>query len=312
MIDYYKSGNSDLYAYIASVAMHKDISDCMEFYPKGTKVYFDGKQYHKATGNEQNIEESTGADPYTNKEGKTLRKNFKAILLGICYGKGVGSVAEDLGITEEAAQELFDTFFNKFPKIKEFMDISQNMARKYGYVETVMGRRRRIPAMTLPEYDFESVGNKPVDFNPLDFMSSNTNLGVSEEEKERYRQLLKKARYYKEKQKIKEDLELNGIKLIDNTKKISDATRQCLNSRVQGSAGDQAKLAMIEAFNNERLKELGFHMLIPVHDEVVCECPIENVEECSKIFSNIMSHVFDKYLPTPFKCDVSIFKSWNG
>lgn len=85
MIDYYKESHgkkSDLYAYIASVAMHKDISDCLEFYPAGTKVYNDGTQYLKAMRNEPNIEISTGEDPFVNKEGKKMRKHFKAILLG--------------------------------------------------------------------------------------------------------------------------------------------------------------------------------------------------------------------------------------
>ena len=85
MIDYYKESHgkkSDLYAYIASVATHKDISDCLEFYPAGTKVYNDGTQYLKAKGNEPNIEISTGEDPFVNKEGKKMRKHFKAILLG--------------------------------------------------------------------------------------------------------------------------------------------------------------------------------------------------------------------------------------
>lgn len=69
---------------------------------------------------------------------------------------------------------------------------------------------------------------------------------------------------------------------------------------------------MIELSNNKRLQDLGFRLLIPVHDEVIAECPEENVKECSKLLAETMSHAAEEILEMPIKCDVSITKQWYG
>lgn len=72
------------------------------------------------------------------------------------------------------------------------------------------------------------------------------------------------------------------------------------------------KLAMIRLNNNKELKKLGFRLLIPVHDEVIAECPEENVKECSKLLADTMSKAAEEILQMPIKCDVSITKQWYG
>lgn len=67
---------------------------------------------------------------------------------------------------------------------------------------------------------------------------------------------------------------------------------------------------MIKLNNNARLKELGFKLLVPVHDEVIAECPIENVKECSKLLAETMSKAAESILEMPIKCDVEITKQW--
>ena len=72
------------------------------------------------------------------------------------------------------------------------------------------------------------------------------------------------------------------------------------------------KLAMIELHRNERLKELGFRMLIPVHDEIIAECPEENVKECSELLAKTMSYAAEQILEMPIKCDVACSYQWYG
>lgn len=69
---------------------------------------------------------------------------------------------------------------------------------------------------------------------------------------------------------------------------------------------------MIRLNNNKELKKLGFRLLIPVHDEVIAECPEENVKECSKLLADTMSKAAEEILQMPIKCDVSITKQWYG
>lgn len=79
----------------------------------------------------------------------------------------------------------------------------------------------------------------------------------------------------------------------------SYAERLSVNSAIQGTAGDITINAQIRVANNHRLKELGCKMLIQVHDELVFECPEENVEEAITIIKFLMEHPFGD---SPEKC----------
>lgn len=69
-----------------------------------------------------------------------------------------------------------------------------------------------------------------------------------------------------------------------------DGDRAAVNHRIQGTAADITMLAMIKCHQDERLRELGVHMLLQVHDEVVFEVPDAHIEEASKIIQYHMEH----------------------
>jgi DNA polymerase-1 len=73
-----------------------------------------------------------------------------------------------------------------------------------------------------------------------------------------------------------------------------------------------SKLAMIKLNSNERLKELGFRMLVPIHDEILAECPEENVAEVVPLFAQMMSEAPGDKFTIPIKCDVEITHRWYG
>ena len=75
--------------------------------------------------------------------------------------------------------------------------------------------------------------------------------------------------------------------------------RLSVNSAIQGTAGDITINAQIRIADEERLKELGVKMLIQVHDELVFECPEENLEEAISIIKHDMEHPFGD---DPRKC----------
>lgn len=68
---------------------------------------------------------------------------------------------------------------------------------------------------------------------------------------------------------------------------------------------------MIELYNNQELKDLGFKMLIPVHDEIIGECPVENSGRCAELMSQLMLHA-GRELVVPLSCDTDAFYSWYG
>lgn len=75
-------------------------------------------------------------------------------------------------------------------------------------------------------------------------------------------------------------------------KQASYCERLSVNSAIQGTAGDITINAQIRVANEERLKELGCKMLIQIHDELVFECPEENLEEAIEIIKYLMEHPF--------------------
>ena len=199
-----------------------------------------------------------------------------------------------------------------FLEIKIFEDASLEMARTLGYVTTVCGRKRRLPDMQLPEYEFKwSDSSALVNWDVLDFDSDDSVAPVPEGKQKYYLAKLANCRF-NQKRRIFEEANEEGIWIIDNGKKIAEATRQVVNARIQGSAADLTKLAMIDLHNNARLKELGFRLLIPVHDEVIAECPEENAKECSELLAQVMSDAAQKILHMPFSCDVEVSKAWYG
>ena len=71
---------------------------------------------------------------------KAKRANF-----GIIYGITVFGLAERLDIDRKEARQLIDDYFNTFPQVREYMDISIANAREKGYAETFFHRRRYLP-----------------------------------------------------------------------------------------------------------------------------------------------------------------------
>lgn len=226
------------------------------------------------------------------------------------YGRQIKSIAEQLNISTAEAQKIYDSVLASFPDLAQFIDESQDMARKCGYVTTIWGRRRQLPEMQLPLFEFSYADGIVPDFDPL---SDDTDVSteVPYEDCVKYTDMLLNCRGKKQKYATIETLKKLGIVVKDNSSKVADAERQCVNARVQGSAADLTKLAMIELYNNEELRNLGFKMLINIHDEIIAECPAENAKRCADLMSEMMLKA-GKDLCVPLSCDTDVFYHWYG
>lgn len=285
---------------------------------KMRQAYLDGKDIYSSIASlafdlpyEECIEHRADGSTYI--EGKERRGQAKAIVLGITYGKGIPAIAEDLNITVKKAQEVFDAVLDAFPKLKTFMEESQKHARDFGYVETIWGRRRRLPDMQLEKYVIRyKEGKKAEHFDPLCFEKDDKSFEVPVSKKQYFIQILDEAKGYKARRDIIDAAKTDGYEILENSSKIAQAERQCVNSIIQGSAADLSKLAMQKVATDERLKELGYHLLIPVHDELIGECPIENAKEVAERVSYLMIHAGDGQITIPMKVDADVFKNWYG
>lgn len=75
---------------------------------------------------------------------KEMRRRAKTVNFGIIYGISAFGLSQRIGIPRGEAKEIIDNYFDKFSGIKEYMDRTQEFAKKNGFVETIMGRRRYI------------------------------------------------------------------------------------------------------------------------------------------------------------------------
>ena len=282
MINAYKQGK-DLYATIAMGVYNNDYWDNMEHYEDGTP----------------------------NPDGKKRRSSCKSLLLGIMYGRGVASIAEQIGGSVKDAQKILDNFFESFPKVKNWTDKTQSDAKINGYVEDLWGRRRRLPDLKLPMYEvkMKDGSNTNTDFNPL-FGAKGLVSREQPPQLEKYRKLAENSRGWKELDKIKQQALMEGVIVSDNGGFISQAERQCVNARVQGAAASMTKIAMVRVHKDEELKRLGFKLLLAVHDELIGECPEENADAVADRLCEVMKHAAEPLVTVPFKCDPTIERVW--
>ena len=102
------------------------------------EAFTQGYDIHAATA--AKIYKKTIEEVERDERTKAKRANF-----GIIYGITVFGLAERLDISRDEAKMLIDGYFDTFPKVKDYMEASKEVARKQGYVTTLFGRRRYLP-----------------------------------------------------------------------------------------------------------------------------------------------------------------------
>lgn len=75
------------------------------------------------------------------------RQHAKQICYGIIYGMGAKTLSEQLEVEEVKAVEFMETFHQKYPGIRKYIQKVVEKAKRFGYVETVTGRRRYLPSI---------------------------------------------------------------------------------------------------------------------------------------------------------------------
>lgn len=88
------------------------------------------------------------------------RRNAKAVNFGIVYGISAYGLAQDLDISQKEAQFFIDSYFETYPKIKEFLDNTVAEAKEKGYSKTLYGRIRPIPELSSGNYMQRQFGER--------------------------------------------------------------------------------------------------------------------------------------------------------
>ena len=135
------------------------------------------------------------------------------------------------------AKDLIDIYFSTYPKIKQYMDDTILFAKKHGYVQTLLGRRKKINLLNQTSIQM---------------------------------------------QKAEE--------------------RALINMPIQGTAAELIKLAMINIFHKFKINNLNTKMILQVHDELLFESHIEEVEIAEKIIVNEMESAMTLSVPLKVSC----------
>jgi len=73
------------------------------------------------------------------------RRSAKAINFGLIYGMGAQKLGKDIGVDTKTAKAYIDTYFTRYPGVRQYMDRTRTQAAEQGYVETFFGRRLYLP-----------------------------------------------------------------------------------------------------------------------------------------------------------------------
>ena len=80
-----------------------------------------------------------------------MRRQAKVINFGVLYGMSAFGLAKELGVTQKLAQAYIDGYFQKYAKVREYLDGLLAQARREGYVTTLLKRRRYLPEIASPQ-----------------------------------------------------------------------------------------------------------------------------------------------------------------
>jgi len=207
--------------------------------PKLLEAFAMGVDVHTTTASELfnvPLEEVTYAQ-------RTLAKR---IYFGLIYGISEQGLAERTERSVAEARQFIEAYFSKFTRVRDYFRTTVQYARRHGYVQTLLGRRRYFPEL-LPD--------------------SNTPPGLRR-----------------------------------------SAERAAINMPIQGMAADIMKIAMITV--DRELQRSGLHsrMVLQVHDELLLEVPMDEVEATTKLVSEAMVSPYK--LDAPLKVHAATGRSW--
>lgn len=96
-----------------------------------------------------------------------MRRTAKTVNFGVIYGISPFGLANTLGVDRSEAQEFIKSYFETFPRVKEFLDQMVKQAAKDGYVTTLFGRRRQIPELASKDPTVRGLGERTAMNSPI-------------------------------------------------------------------------------------------------------------------------------------------------
>jgi DNA polymerase I len=119
----------------------------------------DVKELKKAFKNKEDIHNLTASQVFDvpiNKVNDDLRRKAKTINFGIIYGITQYGLAKQISVSNQEALDFINSYFKKFPEIKDYMHSTISSCRKYGYVNNIFGRRIHLRGINDKNFSIRS------------------------------------------------------------------------------------------------------------------------------------------------------------
>jgi DNA polymerase-1 len=123
----------------------------------------DVKELKKAFTNKDDIHSLTASQVFNvslKEVDENLRRKAKTINFGIIYGLTQYGLAKQISVSNEEALEFINSYFKKFPEIKEYMQTTIKFCRKYGYVNNIFGRRIHLRGINDKNFNVRSFSER--------------------------------------------------------------------------------------------------------------------------------------------------------
>lgn len=163
------------------------------------------------------------------------RRNAKAVNFGIVYGISAFGLSQDLDIGQKEAQGYIDSYFETYPKIKEFLDRTVAEAKEKGVTKTLYGRIRPVPELSSSNYMQRQFGervamNAPIQGTAADII--------------KIAMIRVHDRLIREKYKSRLILQVHDELLIETAEEEKDAVIALLEQEMQSAADLSVELAV--------------------------------------------------------------------
>jgi DNA polymerase-1 len=98
---------------------------------------------------------------------KEMRARAKTINFATIYGQGPHALSQQLKIAHAEAKEFIERYFQRFSKVREYLDSMVEFARQHGYVQTIFNRRRYIPELRDRNFNIRAFGERTAQNSPI-------------------------------------------------------------------------------------------------------------------------------------------------
>ena len=174
-----------------------------------------------------------------------MRRLAKTVNFGVIYGMSEFGLEQATDLSRQDAGKFITAYFDRYPGVANYLEATREQARRTGYVQTILGRRRYIQEIHSPN------------------------------------------------RMIRESAE-----------------RMAINMPVQGTSSDIIKVAMLDLHQELQSRSLKSRMLLQVHDELIFEVPLDEMDIMTRLVPEKMSKAIE--LSVPVKVDIKSGLNWGS